>query len=42
MSPITITVGADGVVTVNGHNVTDKGGTGQVQALMRRRPRISP
>ena len=33
MSPITITVGADGVVTVNGHNVTDKGGTGQVQAL---------
>lgn len=33
MSPITIAVGADGVVTVNGHNVTDKGGTGQVQAL---------
>ena len=33
MSPITITVGADGVVTVNGHNVTDKDGTGQVQAL---------
>lgn len=33
MSPITITVGADGVVTVNGHNVTDKNGTGQVQAL---------
>lgn len=33
MSPITITVGADGVVTVNGHNVTDKGGTVQVQAL---------
>lgn len=33
MSPITITVGTDGVVTVNGHNVTDKGGTGQVQAL---------
>lgn len=33
MSPITIIVGADGVVTVNGHNVTDKGGTGQVQAL---------
>ena len=33
MSPITITVGADGVVTVNGHNVTDKGGIGQVQAL---------
>lgn len=33
MSPITITVGADGVVTVNGHNVTDKNGTGQIQAL---------
>lgn len=33
MSPITIIVGADGVVTVNGHNVTDKDGTGQVQAL---------
>lgn len=33
MSPITIIVGADGVVTVNGHNVTDTGGTGQVQAL---------
>lgn len=33
MSPITITVGADGVVTVNGHNVTDKNGIGQVQAL---------
>ena len=33
MNPITITVGADGVVTVNGHNVTDKDGTGQVQAL---------
>ncbi|WP_288549735.1 Ig-like domain-containing protein [uncultured Bifidobacterium sp.] len=26
MSPITIIVGADGVVTVNGHNVTDKNG----------------
>lgn len=33
MSPITITVGADGVVTVNGHNVTDKNGIGQIQAL---------
>ncbi len=33
MSPITIIVGADGVVTVNGHNVTDKNGTGQIQAL---------
>lgn len=33
MSPITITVGADGVVTVNGHNVTDKNGVGQIQAL---------
>lgn len=33
MSPITITVGADGVVTVNGHNVTDKNGAGQIQAL---------
>lgn len=33
MSQITITVGADGVVTVNGHNVTDKNGTGQIQAL---------
>lgn len=33
MSPITITVGADGVVTVNGHNVTDKDGIGQIQAL---------
>ncbi len=33
MSPITIIVGADGVVTVNGHNMTDKDGTGQVQAL---------
>lgn len=32
MSPITITVGADGVVTVNGHNV-NKDGIGQVQAL---------
>lgn len=33
MSPITITVGADGVVTVNGHNVTDENGIGQIQAL---------
>lgn len=33
MSPITITVDADGVVTVNGHNVTDKNGIGQIQAL---------
>lgn len=33
MSPITIIVGADGVVTVNGHNVTDKKGIGQIQAL---------
>lgn len=33
MSPITITVGADGVVTVNGHNVTDEHGAGQIQAL---------
>lgn len=33
MSPITITVGTDGVVTVNGHNVTDKNGIGQIQAL---------
>lgn len=33
MSPITITVGADGVVTVNGHNVTDENGAGQIQAL---------
>lgn len=30
MSPITIIVGADGVVTVNGHNVTDKKGIGQI------------
>lgn len=33
MSPITIIVGADGVVTVNGHNVTDENGIGQIQAL---------
>lgn len=33
MDPITINVGADGTVTVNGHDVRDTNGVGQVQAL---------
>ena len=33
MDPITINVGADGTVTVNGHDMRDTNGVGQVQAL---------
>lgn len=33
MDPITINVGTDGTVTVNGHDVRDTNGVGQVQAL---------